>query len=245
MRSVTVKQDLSLLRAETIRSLKLLKTYPLDAVNSVVLFLVVSTIFIIGITAVGESNQIFGVVLFPIILNLVGGPSASIRSDIEMGVFEQVYISKYSLIKVALIRSLVAGFGSVFGSLIIALIIHFFYISISIKIYHLIMMFGLFLIQGMLIGVLLAGITLRFRKTETLLNSLNILFMILLVLPLASLSEQLYYLPAAFVPLWGIVAYYQLLLSVANDAVVYINLGLTVINTCFFALFSSNFLIFI
>ena len=188
MRSINVKQDLSLLRAETIRSVKLLKTYPLDAVNSVVLFIVVSVIFIVGINAVGDSNQIFGVVFFPIVLNLVGGPSASLRSDKEMGVFEQVYISKYSLIKVALIRSLVAGFGSVFGSLVIALIIHFFYRSISIRIHHLIMMFGIFLIQGMLIGVLLAGITLRFRKTETLLNSLNIQFMILLVLPLASFS---------------------------------------------------------
>lgn len=230
-----LKQDCSLLMAEITRAYKLLKVYPLDTINSVISFVVVSVVFMIGISAVGDSTQIFGVVFFPLMLNLIGGPSSSIRNDIETGVFEQVYISRFSLIKVAVIRSIVAGISSIVGSILIALILHLFFVKITISFYHVLILFGLFSIQGLLIGIILAGITLRFRKTETLLNSLNILFMILIVLPLSSFLEQLYYIPSALCPLWGIVAYYQQLLSGTISSVVFLNLALIIINTCILA----------
>ena len=169
-------------------------------------------------------------------LNLIGGPSSSIRNDIEMGVFEQVYISKFSLIKVAIIRSIVAGLSSVIGSLLIGIILHLFFVKITIPFYHLLLLFGLFSVQGLLIGVILAGITLRFRKTETLLNSLNILFMILIILPLASVSDLFWHIPSLLCPLWGIVTYYQQLLTVPNSTVVFWNLAVVVVNTGFLAI---------
>lgn len=237
-KSTMIIHDWALFKAEITRAYKLLKVYPLDTINSVVSFVIVSVIFMIGINAVGDSTQIFGVVFFPIMLNLIGGPSSSIRSDIEMGVFEQVYISKFSLIKVAVIRSVVAGLSSMIGSVLIALILHIFFVKITIPIYHLVILFAVFGIQGLLIGIVLAGITLRFRKTETLLNSLNILFMILLVLPLSSFSEQLYYIPSALCPLWGIVTYYQQLLSHASNTIIILNLTLVVLNTTILAFFA-------
>ena len=231
----TLKQDVSLFGAEIKRAYKLLKVYPLDTINSIISFVIMSVVFMIGINAVGDSTQIFGVVFFPLMLNLIGGPSSSIRNDIEMGVFEQVYISKFSLIKVAIIRSIVAGLSSVVGSVLIGIILHLFFVKITIPFYHLLLLFVLFSIQGLLIGVILAGITLRFRKTETLLNTLNILFMILIVLPLASVSDLFWHIPSLLCPLWGIVTYYQQLLTDPYSPVVLWNLLVVVVNTGFLA----------
>lgn len=152
-----------------------------------------------------------------------------------MGVFEQVYISKFSLIKVAIIRSIVAGLSSVVGSVLIGIILHLFFVKITIPFYHLLLLFVLFSIQGLLIGVILAGITLRFRKTETLLNTLNILLMILIVLPLASVSDLFWHIPSLLCPLWGIVTYYQQLLTDPYSPVVLWNLLVVVVNTGFLA----------
>lgn len=124
-----MKENYSLFFAECRRAIKLLKFYPLDTINNLVSFVIISTIFITGINALGDSSQIFGVVFFPIMLNLISGPSSSIRSDIEMGVFEQVYISRYSLLKIAIIRSVVTGMFSITGSVLITLIIHLFFVK--------------------------------------------------------------------------------------------------------------------
>ena len=158
-----------------------------------------------------------------------------------MGVFEQVYISKFSLIKVAIIRSIVAGLSSVVGSVLIGIILHLFFVKITIPFYHLLLLFVLFSIQGLLIGVILAGITLRFRKTETLLNTLNILLMILIVLPLASVSDLFWHIPSLLCPLWGIVTYYQQLLTDPYSPVVLWNLLVVVVNTGFLAFVARAF----
>ena len=160
-----MKENYSLFLAECRRAIKLLKFYPLDTINNLVSFVIISTIFITGINAMGDSSQIFGVVFFPIMLNLISGPSSSIRSDIEMGVFEQVYISRYSLLKIAIIRSVVTGMFSITGSVLITLIIHLFFVKIQFSIFHMIILLLLFGIQSLVIGIILAGITLRFRKT--------------------------------------------------------------------------------
>ena len=185
-----MKENYSLFFAECRRAIKLLKFYPLDTINNLVSFVIISTIFITGINALGDSSQIFGVVFFPIMLNLISGPSSSIRSDIEMGVFEQVYISRSSLLKIAIIRSVVTGMFSITGSVLITLIIHLFFVKIQFSIFHMIILLLLFGIQSLVIGIILAGITLRFRKTETLINSLNLLVMVLMVLPLLTISEK-------------------------------------------------------
>ena len=60
-----LKMDFSLFGAEIKRAYKLLKVYPLDTINSIISFVIMSVIFMIGINAVGDSTQIFGVVFFP------------------------------------------------------------------------------------------------------------------------------------------------------------------------------------
>ena len=217
----------------------MLKFYPLDTINNLVSFVIISTIFITGINAVGDSSQIFGVVFFPIMLNLISGPSSSIRSDIEMGVFEQVYISRYSLLKIAIIRSVVTGMFSITGSVLITLIIHLFFVKIQFSIFHMIILLLLFGIQSLVIGIILAGITLRFRKTETLINSLNLLVMVLMVLPLLTISEKSMYLTSAICPLWGIVTYYQQLMERVDMVSVLKNLGFTVAHTIVFAVIAN------
>lgn len=234
-----MKENNNLFFAECRRAVKLLKFYPLDTINNLVSFVIISTIFIVGINAIGDSSQIFGVVFFPIMLNLISGPSSSIRGDIEMGVFEQVYISRYSLLKIAIIRSIVTGMFSITGSALIALIIHLFFVKIQFSIGHIIILLLLFGIQSLVIGIILAGITLRFRKTETLINSLNLLVMILMVLPLLTISEKSMYLPSVICPLWGIVTYYQQLMERADMVSVLKNLGFTVAHTIVFAVIAN------
>ena len=234
-----MKENYSLFFAECRRAIKLLKFYPLDTINNLVSFVIISTIFITGINALGDSSQIFGVVFFPIMLNLISGPSSSIRSDIEMGVFEQVYISRYSLLKIAIIRSVVTGMFSITGSVLITLIIHLFFVKIQFSIFHMIILLLLFGIQSLVIGIILAGITLRFRKTETLINSLNLLVMVLMVLPLLTISAKSMYLPSAICPLWGIVTYYQQLMERVDMVSVLKNLGFTVAHTIVFAVIAN------
>lgn len=226
-----LQRDYALICAELCRSFRLLKVYPLDTVNSIISFIIVSTIFMVGIRAVGDSSQIFGVVFFPVMLNLISGPSSSIRNDIEMGVFEQVYISGYSLLKVAVIRTVVSGIISLIGSLIIAVIMHVFFVKITFSPLHMLILFIFFGVQSLLLGIMFAGITLRYRRTETLLNSLNLFIMILLVMPLLSVSVKLMYLPSLVFPLCGVVAYYQQLITGAPAGQIGLNLVFMLLNT--------------
>lgn len=207
-----LNQDLNLFLAEWHRSVKLLKTYPLDTVNNIISFMIMSVVFMIGINAVGDTNQVFGVIFFPVMLNLISGPAASIRGDIELGVFEQVYISRYSLLKVALIRTVISGLTALAGSLLIALVMHFFFLKISISFVGILLIFALFSVQSTAVGVLMAALTLRFRKVETLMNFINILIMIELVLPLSSIASAAGYLLMTAVPFCGVVVLYQQLL---------------------------------
>lgn len=231
MRKSNLRQDLNLLLAEWRRSLKLLKTYPIDTVNNIASFMIMSVIFMVGINAVGDSSQVFGVIFFPVMLNLISGPSASIRGDIELGVFEQVYISRYSLLKTAIIRTLISGLTSAFGSLLIALIMHLFFLKISISLPGVLLLFLLFGVQSLAMGVLMAALTLRFRKVDTLMNFFNILIMIELVLPLNNITTLIGSIPLALVPFYGVVVLYQQLLGNYPMGELLPTLAYTLVNT--------------
>ncbi len=207
------KKNLNLLLAEWRRSMKLLRTYPLDTINSIVSFLIMSVVFMVGIDAVGDSSQVFGVIFFPVMLNLIGGPSASIRGDIELGVFEQVYISRYSLLKVAILRTVISGLTATVGSLLIALIMHLFFLKITVSLASILLLFAVFSVQSIAVGVLMAALTLRFRKVDTLLNFINILIMIELVLPLSSIGNAAGFTLMTITPFYGVVVLYQQLLA--------------------------------
>lgn len=233
------RQDLNLFLAEWRRSMKLLKTYPIDTVNSIASFLIMSVVFMVGVSAVGDSSQVFGVIFFPLMLNLIGGPSASIRGDIELGVFEQVYISPYSLIKTAIIRTLISGLTSLVGSALIAVIMHLFFLKLSLSLPALVLLFALFSLQSIAAGILMAALTVRFRKVDTLLNFFNILIMVELVLPLKQVAV-LGHVPLALVPFWGVVVLYQQLLggyplsaTVPTFLCTLLNTGLVMAGACF------------
>ena len=206
-------QDLNLFRAEWHRSVKLMKTYPIDTVNNILSFMIMSVVFMVGVNAVGDSSQVFGVIFFPLMLNLIGGPSASIRGDIELGVFEQVYISRYSLLKTAIVRTLISGLTSLVGSALIALIMHLFFLKLSISLPGGALLFILFSVQSLAAGIFMAALTVRWRKVDTLLNFFNILIMVELVLPLNRFTEISGLVPLAAVPFYGVVVLYQQLLG--------------------------------
>ena len=60
-----MKENYSLFFAECRRAIKLLKFYPLDTINNLVSFVIISTIFITGINAVGDSSRDFRSSIFP------------------------------------------------------------------------------------------------------------------------------------------------------------------------------------
>ncbi len=225
------KQDRNLLRAEWRRSMKLLKTYPLDTVNSILSFMIMSVVFMVSIRAIGDSSQVFGVIFFPVMLNLISGPGASIRGDIELGVFEQVYISRYSLLKTAILRTLISGLTSLVGSALIALIMHLFFLKLQISLPGIVMLFLLFGVQSIAVGVLMAALTLRFRKVDTLMNLINLLIMIELVLPLNNITSVIGSIPMAVVPFYGVVVMYQQLLGHVPVSQLLPTIGCAVLNT--------------
>lgn len=231
MKTTSLSQDRNLFLAEWQRSMKLLKTYPIDTVNSILSFLIMSVVFMVGVNAVGDSSQVFGVIFFPLMLNLIGGPSASIRSDIELGVFEQVYISRYSLIKTAVIRTVISGLTSLVGSALIGLIMHLFFLKLSISLAGVVLLFGLFSLQSLAAGIFMAALTVRFRKVDTLLNFFNILIMVELVLPLGNLTDTLGLIPLAAVPFYGVVVLYQQFLAECPLSAMTPTLICTLLNT--------------
>jgi ABC-type polysaccharide/polyol phosphate export permease len=218
MTVTSFRQDMNLFSAEWRRSLKLMKTYPIDTVNNIISFMIMSVVFMVGVNAVGDSTQVFGVMFFPVMLNLIGGPSASIRGDIELGVFEQVYISRYTLIKTAIMRTVVSGVTSLIGSVLIAVVMHIFFLKLNISFLSVLLLFALFSVQSLTVGVLMAAVTLRFRKVDTLLNFFNILIMIELVLPLHKIMSVMGHLPVVAVPFYGVVVLYQQILEVSTAA---------------------------
>lgn len=226
-----MKQDLQLFFAEFARAVKLLKIYPIDTINNIISFIILSIVFMIGIFAFGDSSQVFGVIFFPVMLNLISGPSASIRNDIELGVFEQVYISSYSLKKISVIRTIVSGLTSLLGSVLIALIIHFFFSKITISFLNIVFILMLFCFQSILIGIILSAITIRFRKAETLLNIFNILIMIELVLPLNNTLSVVGNVPMLLIPFYGVVVLYQQMLMGCEYNVICFTVFYIMVNT--------------
>ena len=231
MKNHSFAMDLNLFRAEWRRSMKLLKTYPIDTVNSIASFLIMSVVFMVGINARGDSSQGFGVIFFPLMLNLIGGPSASIRGDIELGVFEQVYISRYSLLKTAIVRTLISGLTSLVGSALIAVIMHLFFLKLSLSLPAAVLLFALFSLQSIAAGIFMAALTVRFMKVDTLLNCFNMLIMVELVLPLNRFTASWGFVPLAAVPFCGVVVLYQQLLGGCSPEVLVPTFLCTLANT--------------
>lgn len=98
-----------------------------------------------------------------------------------------------------------------------------------------------FTLQGILMGIILAAITLRFRKVETLLNFINILIMLELVLPLNDIPELFRHILALIVPFAGTVIFYQQHLLGTDSLNILTNLFLTIINTAVLAFIAKIF----
>lgn len=199
-----------LLKAETIREWKTVKAYPFELITGSVSFLIITVMILFGISKLGSELQMFGVIFFPMIMNLIGGMSSSIRSDVQIGTFDQVYNSSYSLFTVSLIRTLINGFFSIFISVIISVIVYLFFYRFSIGAGEVLPLFVVIILLSLSVSTILAGLTILFRKIDTLLNFINIFLLIILMLPYYHWSLATRSLFAAIVPYSGIMEYVQL-----------------------------------
>ncbi len=234
-----MNKNINLFRAELRRGMTLLKAYPLDTINNLISFTVVSVLIIIGINKIGEPQQIFSVFLFPIIMTLISGPSSSIRSDIEIGVFEQVYTSKYTILSVGVIRSIINAIFSSANSILIFVIVQLFFHNTKWKIVELLFVLVITVLTSISLGVFLAGLTIKFRKTETLLNLINIMALIELIVPFSAMSSNIIYIVSAILPFSGIIVCIQNIYNkIANLNEIYL-FGTTVSNVFIIIVFSK------
>lgn len=225
-----MKKCFNLFMSELRRGITLLKAYPLDTINNLISFTVVSVLLIVGINKIGEPEQIFSLFLFPIIMTLVSGPSSSIRSDIEIGVFEQVYTSKYSVLSIGMIRSIINTLFSSANSIVIFLVVQLFFYKIKFGAFNLLVIFGATTVCSIAFGVLLAGLTIRFRKTETLLNLINILVLIELIIPFSNMNANMIYLISTLLPFSSIIIWIQNIYNEIPNVSEIVLLGTMIIN---------------
>lgn len=225
-----MKKNINLFKAELRRGITLLKAYPLDTINNLISFTIVSVLLIVGINKIGEPERIFSLFLFPIIMTLVSGPSSSIRLDIEIGVFEQVYTSKYSILSIGMIRSIINTLFSSANSIVIFFVVQLFFYKIKFGALNLLVIFGATTLCSIALGVLLAGLTIRFRKTETLLNLINILVLIELVIPFSTMNANMIYILSALLPFSGIIIWIQNIYNEIPNVNEMALLGILIIN---------------
>jgi ABC-2 type transport system permease protein len=158
-----------LLVAEIRKSLQFLKSYPLDFIGSSFSFILVILAIIFGVYKLGYKGNVVDLVVFPMALSLSGTPSSSLREDIAIGTFEQVFNSSYDIAEVLLCRSLVTFILSLPMTFIILLLAKML-IDSSINLFSFSLIILFTLINGISVGMVLAGLVIVYRKIDSLFN---------------------------------------------------------------------------
>lgn len=173
----------ALFRIEIKKSIRLLKNYPLDFIGNTISFIVVIMGIILGVYNIGNNSNISGLVVFPLLLTLVGTPSNSLREDVELGVFDQVFNSNYTIAEVLICRSLVSYIMSLLPTSIILALVKIFLVDTNIHLTVFLLIILLVLVNGISIGMVLVGLTMMYRKIGSLLNLIYLLVLAELIIP--------------------------------------------------------------
>jgi len=172
--------------AEITKLINLLKNYPLDVIGNTVSFIIAITAIIFGVYKFSNVDNVENLIIYPLLLALIGTPSSSLREDIEIGTFEQVFNSNYTIAEILICRSLISFITSFFPMTIILILVRIF---INTNTFLSPFTILLTLLNGISIGMILVGLTMIYRKVGSLLNLVYLLSLIEFVIPSKYISS--------------------------------------------------------
>lgn len=217
--------------AEFKKLIHLLKSYPLDFIGSTVSLIIAIVGIIWGFYHFLNINNTVNLIIYPLLLVLVGGPSIALREDVEIGTFEQVFNSNYTIAEIIICRTLVSFVISIF-QVIIILILTRIYINANIVLSPLFVLFAL--INGISIGVILAGLTIIYKKVGSFINIIHLLVLIELAIPINYKS------PLYKIILGVIVPFNSIVLLGQNANITFTTYLIAILNTFFWILLAYN-----
>lgn len=175
----------TILLAELRRSWIQRKRYLVSTITSLISFGIVSFAAWIGLRAAffkeGSIYDASAALLWPIVLGSFGSAAGALQEDIELGTIEQLYLSASSVLHLLHIRSLVSFLDSLAFNIPFLVISGFFIGWNSLGRWFLSQIIPVWIgLYGL--GLIIAGLTLRFRQLGTLTNLLSLAIMAMAVM---------------------------------------------------------------
>lgn len=227
-----------LFKIEIYKNFKESMAYPLEFILNTLIFLTVFTAIMFGINKIGDKSQILSFSLVPIITTVVIIGAQGIRTDIQIGVFEQIYNSYYSLPELIITRTLVSVLFTLPIWFVMIFIANIIFCSANLNILFLIIDLLLVIITGISLSMILVGLLLMFKKLDSIFNILNILLIIEVGLPFLTLTDITQKIIYIVVPFSGAIACIQ---SITNKSIDFNSnniLLISILNTIIYSVLS-------
>jgi ABC-2 type transport system permease protein len=166
----------SLVRVSFLRVFAEIKRYLLNLISSLLIFVIIFTLIVLGFKVTGQmgsdlfKNTAVGYFVWLASMSPLTDLSWTIMSDMQRGIIEQIFISPYGPVLIYSMYELALNV-LILPIIYLMMIIIFSMANISIAVHP---SFFYYMIMAMLqmggIGLALAGLTLRYKRTQAVLN---------------------------------------------------------------------------
>lgn len=193
---------LSLVRVELWRNVTIVRHYPMALITSLIQAMLFSVAVIWGLTRLGYWPSAVGTVLWPLLMTGLGSPSSSLVSDAELGTFERIHNSGRELLIVTLARAC----ADVVMAVPAALGVFLFMVWLQPDSFPLWPVLGAALLTGLAAvgaGLLLAGLTLVYRRLGPASNLIMFGAIMAALLPSSGISRVMAWSVGTVIPLAG------------------------------------------
>ncbi|MNZ46384.1 ABC-2 type transporter [compost metagenome] len=220
-----------LYKNELWRNIATIRHYPFALIINIVQILAVSALVVWLLVNLGYSVSSVGTVLWPLIMLGLSSPSSSLSSDIEIGTFEQIYTSGQPILKLLVTRVLAEVTVTIPGNLLVLLVIIWLFPGQL----NLLPLFIVTAIAGGAafgLGLIFAGLTLRYRSIGGLINLLMFVAMIVSVVDLTAVNKITAFVIGGIIPLVGPIVLLQL--NVLGESIHIIHWLVAIFNLIFY-----------
>lgn len=189
---------LSLFWVEFVRSWKLFKRYPMDALAAVLMLLFLFCGLFYGAEYLANGNQHFGdridstVVVYInwiLVIGVFSGLSGEIQREADTGTLEQLFMARISMPNLIIIRAFASlGVNFLVTMLTLIIVVWVSEVNLSYPVLALVPLIASIL-SGIGLGMMTASITLLAKKAMGLIGVLQLLLIFIMVLPFDTWSE--------------------------------------------------------
>lgn len=224
---MNIKRLYVFLKAEIRRTFKTWRAYPFSLVTNTITFTIFMMIFIVALKMMNFKEGIYVLAFYPVIMILILGPKSDIEDDIKKGRFEQIYNGAYSLLEKSMINTLSSIIDMLIPVVVILIITKLLIFNFNIAIYNIIILLLLALLNGLPLGIILLGISLKYRKIDALGNIVCFGTLVQLMMPISNLNSTLKSLYLFLSPLGGFISFADKIVS-KNQSSISLVIGLSV-----------------